>query len=209
MLIPLFPTNIYKTKITGIEESLSEIISSVDYMFREHHDLVGNAVNTFDQHNRLHEEPVFSNLITQIDDAIKDCWTQFNFYKGLEPFISECWVNQYKKDAFINSHNHAPYQMSGVLYLNANPKMGNIVFENPNYLVVSHQPFNYEHGDEAPSWLETEVDVNTGDLFLFPGWLRHRTLKNNTDETRYIMSFNVGSRGSDWNVGNQYWNIRK
>jgi uncharacterized protein (TIGR02466 family) len=210
MLISLFPTYIYKTRITGVEELLPSVSSLVDHMLTEHYNLEGGALATFDKHHRLHEEPVFSNLIEQIDVAIKDCWKEFKFYQGLEPFISECWINRYKKDSFINSHNHSPYQMSGVLYLRAGPQMGNIVFENPNYLVMSTQPFDYQDGhDEAPSWLESEMEVSTGDLLLFPGWLRHRTLKNNTDKDRYIMSFNVGSKGSNWNVSNQHWSVQK
>ena len=35
------------------------------------------------------------------------------------------------------------------------------------------------------------IEVKTNDVIFFPGWLRHKTEKNNSDENRYVMSANM------------------
>ena len=42
------------------------------------------------------------------------------------------------------------------------------------------------------------VDVKTGDFLLFPPWLWHKTEKNLSNESRYVMSINYDIVGGKW-----------
>jgi len=213
MLTQIFPINIYKTKIHGVETALDQIMPKVKPIFEglhsAHPDFSSGVTTTFNVNNKLHEDESFKDIVEQLNVCIADCWKQFKFYRGLDPFISECWMNRNSTGSEVIAHNHAPYVLAGVLYLKADKDMGNLVFENPNSLVASMQPYDYQRPEDVPEWLETSIEIQTGDLILFPGWLRHKTRKNNTNDYRYAVSFNVGCKGSDWMIANREWDIRK
>ena len=38
------------------------------------------------------------------------------------------------------------------------------------------------------------LDVNEGDLLLFPGYLPHKVAKNESDNDRIVISFNVSTK---------------
>ncbi len=82
--------------------------------------------------------------------------------------------------------------MTGVLYVNANKEMGNLVIENPLDAILSSQPMDYK----AQEQLHYEVEVETGDFVIFPGWLRHHVKPNTTNEKRLILGVNFGSKGN-------------
>jgi len=35
------------------------------------------------------------------------------------------------------------------------------------------------------------LPVETNDVLIFPGWLKHRVQPNNTNEERIVMTFNI------------------
>jgi uncharacterized protein (TIGR02466 family) len=116
-------------------------------------------------------------------------------YDKLTPHIDEMWVNISRKDNSVVGHNHLPYLMNGVVYLKKGADSGNIVFENPSSLIVCLQPLGFTGSTDVAFNIEKEIVVETGDVLIFPGWLRHRTLSNSADDERVVLSFNVGCTG--------------
>ena len=56
------------------------------------------------------------------------------------------------------------------------------------------QAYKYSEPLHPDYWngMEWEaIDVKTNDVIFFPGWLRHKTEKNTSDESRYVMSANI------------------
>jgi hypothetical protein len=48
---------------------------------------------------------------------------------------------------------------------------------------------------KTPTRFNYEIESITGKLVLFPGWMKHFTRPNNTDETRISMAVNFGCQG--------------
>jgi uncharacterized protein (TIGR02466 family) len=199
MFESLFPIKVYRDKLVGLDEAFELIKSDAEAIWAKptalHPDLGPITFTTYNDNNALQNHPAFKNIVPQIEVMIKKCWDEYKFYKGLTPHIHEMWVNKQLKNGAVHVHNHSPYLITGVIYFNMKPGMGNLVFENPNHLVTSLQPFHWERPDEIQWNIEQVIHLEPGDIVMFPGWLRHKTEVNTTDEPRYIASFNVGVTG--------------
>ena len=100
-------------------------------------------------------------------------------------------INGYKDTNISHSHTHSIF--SGVYYVNVPNNGGNIVFEHPTYDTIQ---YDWNH-DSVKSWnaynssLWTQVS-KTGDILLFPSWLKHYVKPNlNKKEKRISLSFNL------------------
>ena len=199
MIQELFPIKIYRNRVTSLANIEQQIIDFCEPMWRgentSHPDLSPNMFTTFNQNNMLHRYELFAPLVEELNLMIAECWKEFQLYRNLTPIINEMWVNETKKDGAIISHNHAPYPIAGVVYLRHTPGMGNLVFENPINLLHSMQLYDWSGTTEITKNIEQEISVTTGDVVMFPGWLRHKTHANSLNESRYAMSFNVACTG--------------
>ena len=103
--------------------------------------------------------------------------------------IANLWVNVNDNGGFNYPHNHPGSVLSGVYYVKAEPGQGG---------------FRIDRGDDAFYYLPQKVSSptffnmtnwiypsETGKLILFPGWLKHSVLENETDESRISISFNT------------------
>jgi uncharacterized protein (TIGR02466 family) len=84
--------------------------------------------------------------------------------------------------------------LTGVFYLVNEPGMGDIYFEDPNEDLLGMQPLS---DDRRYTNKYATVEVATGDLMIFPGWLKHATHPNTTDQTRIVIPFEISFRGAD------------
>jgi uncharacterized protein (TIGR02466 family) len=138
-----------------------------------------------------------ASTINVLNLEIEKCWKEFNYYTGMTPYINEMWLNETLPGGVsVLSHNHSPYPLVGVVYLQAEENAGNIIFENPNYLVVGTQPHNWDGTNTVNGGIQETIKIKTGDLVIFPGWLRHRGEINASLSNRYIISFNIGCKGN-------------
>ena len=103
--------------------------------------------------------------------------------------ISDIWANVNGKGGFNYPHTHPRSILSGVYYVKAEPSQGGLRIERQDsaehYLsknVSSPSYFN------MTNWI---YPVETGKIFIFPSWLRHGVLENETDEYRISISFNT------------------
>jgi uncharacterized protein (TIGR02466 family) len=200
MFTNLFPIKIYRTKLTDVETTLQNLMPLVKEELTseeaKHRDLGPATVSTFNTNNQLHKVPLLENIVNNINSIVARCWTEFNYYPGLKPFISEMWLNETLPSGISTlPHNHSPYPLVGVLYLKLEKGMGNIIFENPNNLVVGTQPHNWIGPNDINGGIQEIIEVETGDIIIFPGWLRHFTETNQTTENRYVIAFNIGCTG--------------
>lgn len=200
MIVNLFPTQIYRNVIsiasTVLKPLLADTRSILDSEDASHPDLGPKTFSTFNRNNQLQNNPLLEPLVAEINTAIAECWKEFNYYHGLTPFINEMWLNETLPGGLtVVAHNHSPYPLAGVLYLQAEEGMGNIIFENPNNLVVGTQPHNWGGTNEVNGGIQEITKIQTNDIIIFPGWLRHSGEVNNTNMPRYAISFNVGCRG--------------
>ena len=91
----------------------------------------------------------------------------------------------------------SPYNyLSGVFYLKAPKKCGNIVFLEPK---PQSEVLSPPKTDKASIHLAHSVQWEPveNSLIFFPSWLQHEVQTNNSDEDRVIISFNINWRNEN------------
>ncbi len=103
--------------------------------------------------------------------------------------IKEMWAIINKKDDFNVVHTHPNSYLSAAYYVKAPENCGKFQVENPNIAkrhsypeIKNKNEFNMQVGG---------MEINEGDLLIFPGYLPHKVEKNDSDEDRIVISFNV------------------
>ena len=116
------------------------------------------------------------------------------------PIIDEIWMNAYEKAHFQEGHTHLPGFFSGIHYVCFDPEHHNgTTFGNPQaklYSYLTNMNGDFEgttidmdvnrHLDEM-----NDVDVEEGDIIIFPSTLEHMVKKNMSDKLRITVSFNI------------------
>tara|TARA_Y100000114_G_scaffold153309_1_gene173026 strand:+ start:2193 stop:2759 length:567 start_codon:yes stop_codon:yes gene_type:complete len=184
--------NIYATPVYskilenygGVNNQIDEVINNIKF---DEKDEWGrpNKITTpfFDQDNI--QDYHLSLLANEIDKCIVDYTNQLNFY--YDDYDRKSWILKLEKGDFAHSHNHSSSDLSGVYYYRTNSQDGSFFFESPNpYFEVSN-------------CFKKLADRNfykpePGKILLFPGWLRHGIFKNDTDNERISISFNINFR---------------
>jgi uncharacterized protein (TIGR02466 family) len=105
------------------------------------------------------------------------------------PEIRNCWAIVNEKHASNTVHNHPRSMLSGVYYVRAPARSGNLFFLDPRTAppmvaapVTQYTPWTYERVVYEPV---------AGRMLLFPAWLMHGVEPNLSDEPRVCLSFNV------------------
>ena len=188
----LFSVEIKKTSFES-KELLETLCQEVEHlpMTQSHSALRGNTTSSYSKNSeRLHQLPVFADLVEFIETQAKIYWDELGYYPDLYPKIYQSWSNISTEHGDISIHNHCRSPLSAVLYLDASPEQGNIVFENPMDLIIGGQPIKMPYKN-----FTHEVEVVTGDLILFPGYLKHFTKPNLTNRPRVTFVANLNEKG--------------
>jgi len=143
-----------------------------------------NVASTFNTTKNILDEYQLSNLKNYI------LFVANEFNKNLYPnkniiTINNCWVNYNIKHQYQNKHNHLPYDISGVYYIQTNGKDGDLIFSNLNpntHILKNTSVFTCSEVSYAPE---------EGKIIMFPSWVEHSVRANMTDSTRISVSFNL------------------
>jgi uncharacterized protein (TIGR02466 family) len=158
----------------------------------------GAVIKLYDSHTWYHEgrtieNPNLKSLLDWITEQGKLYWKTLGLSSNLTPYVLQAWATAVKRGGFVASHNHNPVPISGVFYLKCNPNQGNLFLENPLDLLIGKSAL--QASDKTPTRLNYEVQAISGKLVLFPGWMKHFTRPNDTDELRMSMAVNIGCHG--------------
>ena len=117
--------------------------------------------------------------------------TQKNFVaKDLK--LQSIWANVSNRHSYNMLHVHPGSQVSGVLYIKAPERSGDIVFVNP--LSLSSKMAALDGNTEESTPYNTDrwfIQPTRGRLILFPSYLGHEVAANETDEDRMSIAFNA------------------
>lgn len=200
-IVELFPTKIYRNTYPDAYKLKDTVFSKISEIFNNTENnnnqfMQNGTLCSYHVEDNLHKK--FSSELSHVTDFIEDCarayWKENEYYEELSPFVLQMWANSTPRGGSVSSHLHGSIPFTGVLYVDASPEQGNLIIENPNDTLLMSQPIN----PLAQQLMEYEVKVSTGDLILFPGWMKHRVKPNNTDKPRLILGFNIGSKGKYW-----------
>lgn len=102
--------------------------------------------------------------------------------------LSNVWSTVYPKGAYVPEHVHSNSMLSGVFYAKTPKNCGNIIFKDPSWVTKTMM---FVKNAYPPNLTNYEFEVEEGLMILFPAWLPHSTNKNESDEDRIIVSFNI------------------
>jgi len=200
-IVNLFPTPILRTQMPNY--NCEDFKRRLEPVFHQHDESVATGAElsgtgleiSTSTHGILfiHKQPELADVFDFINENIEAFWKEMKFVEN--PGIHYSWANKYYKGGYAKMHNHSPYLISGVFYVyQESDEMGNIYFQDPNEALLCTQPQNDERKLSQNS---TVLQVRTGELILFPSYLKHGTYPNKTDIPRISIAFDVGFKGLD------------
>ena len=110
----------------------------------------------------------------------------------LEPnkvICTEMWAIINKKDDFNIIHTHPNSYLSAAYYVKAPKDCGQFTIENP-HSISRHSYPALEKKTEFNLKVE-KIEIEEGDLLLFPAYLPHGVQENKSNEDRIVISFNI------------------
>jgi uncharacterized protein (TIGR02466 family) len=147
----------------------------------------GNAGSTVNNKLRPDAMPEFADFYKWLDPIaqyiITDVW---GFNRDFEYAVRNSWINYHGYGGETLEHHHGHSVLSLAAYLQFPDNSGFIEYRDPNEYQKTFFPKDTD--DLLSNW--KEVKATTGDVVMFPGWLRHRTQKNKSTEKRWVLSTN-------------------
>ena len=135
--------------------------------------------------SNLIEHPDFKFFYDHIGGLITDFFAQLDYHEEWNFYNS--WASVYPKGAFVPSHDHRPFHWSGAYYVKALDNCGDIRFTDPKEYALQNEPTNTSFRGN----LQQSVTPTPGKLLVFPSYLKHETMPNESAEDRIIISFNI------------------
>ena len=125
----------------------------------------------------------------ELQKYILDAFQKFGWDTKKNIRIKEMWSIINQKNNFNVLHTHPNCYLSAAYYVKAPEKCGKFVIETPN-IAKKHFFPPIAQTNELNTSLNG-LEINEGDLLLFPGYLPHKVAKNESEEDRIVISFNV------------------
>ena len=110
-------------------------------------------------------------------------------YDPKKVFCSGMWAIINKKGNFNTEHIHPNSNLSAAYYVKAPENCGDFKVSTPHS--VSRDKFPEREKPTELNRLVAKQKVEEGDLLIFPSYLPHSVLPNESDEDRIVVSFNI------------------
>jgi uncharacterized protein (TIGR02466 family) len=146
-----------------------------------------HSINGF----KLVDQPEFAEMKQWIIDIGDEFMHQCGYRRGSlqnEVFII---ANALDYGGFHKSHVHFDCVLSGVIYLTAPEGASALEFEDP-ITERALRKFPIEDYNNELTWEYTYNIPQVGNYVIFPHWLRHMVLQNESTEPRIAVAFNIG-----------------
>jgi uncharacterized protein (TIGR02466 family) len=159
-----------------------------------------NYYNEKSKNSYVLKEETLQDIEKFITTCINKVYT--DVYNGLPDaslYITQSWVNYTKHQHQHHKHRHTNSILSGVLYIETDPKTDLILFSTP---ILSSYSFKIKEAN--PYNAETMANmVAPGQLLIFPSSLVHEVPPVESKKERISLSFNTfirGDLGEDQNL---------
>ena len=193
-LIDVTPFEPLIIKTSYDDWNYSEVISACEKLIKTSPSKVhleeGNAGSSASNKLNPHHMPEFKKFYGWLHDiAMHIIKKEWNMYKDFEYSIVNSWVNYHDKGGTTLEHHHGAAAMVVTTYLSLPEDGGFIQFKDP---MEYHKGF-FMHNEDDGFWNWKTVPAKTGDIIMFPGWLRHRTQTSNSEGRRWVLTTNINS----------------
>ena len=192
-ILKLFPEPVFKYHLKDYKNFNKEL-SKYIYDLRDQEREGLNRSNKGGWHSKNFqlglEDSIQHKFAVEMQKYIINTFQNFGWKtKDVNIRIKEMWAIINKKDDFNVIHTHPNCYLSAAYYVKAPKNCGRFQIECPNiakrYAYPEIEKKNELNGEVAG------ININEGDLLLFPGYLPHKVEKNESGEDRIVLSFNV------------------
>ena len=192
-ILKYFPQPIFRYKVENFQKYNKELL---DYIYKLNHEdkrgvLKSNIGGWHSKPFNLKDKNSIQNkFVMEITKYVFD--TIKNYGWKLDPtrtIISEMWAIINKPNDFNVIHTHPNSYLSAAYYVKVPKKSGKFVFENP--LDVSRHSHPKEEKKTEFNLRVAGLEIEEGELLIFPAYLPHKVSENESDEDRVVISFNI------------------
>jgi uncharacterized protein (TIGR02466 family) len=181
-----FPSLVYKTKFNGELSAITKLALDECLAIGNDHTDQQGGISTYNVLKDAILRPECAELNNFIIGQHKKVWDNWCL-QDRPRYVSASWFNLLPPKAWVEEHDHSGMHMVVVVYLK-NPVNGsNIQFKDPMNQIWAAYP-----RDDKQLYHDWKtVEVTTGDILFFPGFLQHRTEVNNSGEDRLVLTINL------------------
>lgn len=185
-ILRLFPSFVWKSRTEpGRRAAIAAAVLPVLHSLMDEDGAAGRA---WQSRHGLHRLPELAQLMATVRHGMDDVLAFLKIDAGA-PQITGCWANVNPPGAAHALHTHPNNFLSGVYYLQVQAGADTVNFHDPRSQAAVIRPA--VTGLTAYNTDQVVVQVEPGDLLLFPAWLPHSVSPNESSQPRISISFNA------------------
>jgi len=185
----MFATPPIKTEVYTGDENFIDYVKDIDYQDKDH----GNGKEPYANINSIDtyilNQPIFANLKKFIQQNV-DQYVIEVFASRQKLKLTQSWVNKNEPNTLHKMHYHSNSYLSGVFFFDSHPSKLQLLGDHKAWLDLNDKQ---EFNEFNSSVFNVTVDKNR--FALFPSYVSHSVALNNTEKTRYSLSFNTFPAG--------------
>ena len=148
----------------------------------------GGWHSTTDMNKKQEYDPLSKELFNMQDEIFQ------KEYLTMKPVLGNMWANINPPGGFNRPHLHPNSLFSGVYWIKAPKKSGNLMLYEPRPGAQCTMPNRKEGKLPSQLWREVHYEPKAGTCIMFPSWLWHEVKPNNSNDIRISVSFNFLQR---------------
>jgi uncharacterized protein (TIGR02466 family) len=196
-----FPTMIHQIDLPKPEELNKRLLKAI-YAERER-DRKGISRSNLPQlggwhsHNDLHKGKEYAELVSYVNAAGERITEDLGYSTDHELRIGTMWSIINPPRSANRAHVHPSCLLSGVYYIQAPERSGDIEFIEPRTVHLMNQArFQPNKKRAKENWTKVRFTPREGRMLIFPSWLYHAVDPNMSElvgdaADRVIISFNI------------------
>jgi len=195
-IIPLFPSiSMLVDTNPEFQEVRSGLIEySYEERMRDEDGIYRSNVGGWHSNTQILKDPKFATYKQFLEKYVTKCFEKFAVDRSVID-ISSCWVNINGQGSTNSLHNHPGCDVSGCLWVKSDPTTGAFRMSNPHDF-YQHGMLSMANDDIKNRYKYSENYFFTpkeGHLILFPAHLWHLVRKNNSEQDRISIAFNIST----------------
>ena len=188
----IFPISIHQFKINDFDDIKDELIDYVYDAQRKdwegaNHSNIGGWQSKLIDFSQYKNSDLFNNFFG-------DILCNLPFGNKRYSYNIDAWLNINKNGHFNMPHIHPTSHLSGVVWLKCPKNCGRIVFTSPYEFTgfKEMELYNEEFQAQHSSYTSYHFIPTEGHIILFPSHLMHDVRKNESNQDRISIAFNIG-----------------
>ena len=137
-------------------------------------------------------KPEYQQLVTELMKMQKEIYE--NEHLDRHARLGNMWANINPPGGMNQSHIHPNALFSGVYWIKAPQKSGNLMVYDPRPGVQMAMPDRKQDKLPPEYWREVHYEPRAGTCIMFPAWLWHEVKPNQSNDIRISVSFNFLQR---------------